>query len=560
MLGNHTEDQRQIRIMVDRFRDSNNATHMRRMMNRAVYPDNAGIDPAELEQMSAFVLRRANQSPFTAIIQGVLEFRKGNLDAAEEQFMRARSQANNFWMFHALYQAFRARIAFRQSDWDKALHVMQNLNRLHELDGPRSVTDFLGNGFVDVVPCWLVAGEAGDEISNVLDQESPTLAQRRLGIEALVAMARRAQFRRDRDAYQSAVFRIAKESAALIAQSNDAGDVQRALGIVWTTQHTEQGIRMPPGQVMEMVDLVWPDRTPESPLLKWVALEPKEYQSQSGSEMEVLGDGSIVMRGRRPARDTYTLEYVVPAGKVVAIRFEQLAHDDLFSYGPGRSFNGNSYVNELEMKGVWPGGEVNLVEKVSSVTAAFHEGNFHGQHRARAMLDGNLETFWGLWPKSGRDHMAVIGLKDEWDAPEGATLKVVIRSVSELFRQHTVGRLRMSVNSSIGAMECCRIWPAASTESVSYWSVVGNALMDRGNYEAAKAYVERSLHPGSTPTAFDWLVAARYFIASGDLEEGEELRERALGWATRYAPGDPVFENLLEATRQVSSRAGGQGR
>ena len=497
--------------------------------------------------MGEFIRRRANQHPFTTLTLGVLEFRKGNLDEAERLFLKARAIRRTWWAFHGQYRGFRARIAYRQGNIGKALGIMRQANRILEGLGPQSVEEHLGRGFVDVMPSLLMASEAADEIVSVLDSEPISTDSRRLGIEALRAIARRQRYRGDATGFRTSVRRMFQQYRALIEATNEDDDRQRAMLFVWSVQHCDMTVRPAPGEICEIAKWLCPPELLALPADKWTVLKPGVAVSDSDATMEVLEDDSILLKGRRTQKDVYRINYDVAPMPFSAVRLELLSHDDLYSYGPGRAFNGNVHIHEVEMKlGV---GDVarDLVKQVAGVTTAYNGMDLVESHQVAQIFDGDLKTFWDVWPKTGRDHSAVIELEEEVRPVEGEPLQIVIKSVSEKSGQLTPGRFRVSVNASVGARKMYRCWPSAAVESVSYWSIVANALLESGQSDAARSWVEKALDATEAPTAFDWLVAARFYRETGDAQRAGTLHQRAVDWAVRYPPGEPVFENLVDS-------------
>ncbi|HBO52463.1 MAG TPA: hypothetical protein DD471_10810, partial [Planctomycetes bacterium] len=73
----------------------------------------------------------------------------------------------------------------------------------------------------------------------------------------------------------------------------------------------------------------------------WKILTPSAAAASSGASLETLGDGSVLLGGKVPDKDTYTLGFEPGIEKVMALRLEVLTHKSLPKKGPGRAGNGN---------------------------------------------------------------------------------------------------------------------------------------------------------------------------------------------------------------------------
>ena len=60
--------------------------------------------------------------------------------------------------------------------------------------------------------------------------------------------------------------------------------------------------------------------------------------------------------GKKPERDTYTIEAVSTDTQLAAIRLETLSDDSLPHRGPGRQDNGNLHLSEIKIEAA-PAGE-----------------------------------------------------------------------------------------------------------------------------------------------------------------------------------------------------------
>lgn len=79
----------------------------------------------------------------------------------------------------------------------------------------------------------------------------------------------------------------------------------------------------------------------------WSIVEPKAVSAAHGTELKVQADQSILAAGPRPDKETYQVQFTVPASGISAIRLETIPDASLPSGGAGRSDNGNFVLSGL---------------------------------------------------------------------------------------------------------------------------------------------------------------------------------------------------------------------
>ncbi|MCX7418108.1 MAG: DUF1549 and DUF1553 domain-containing protein [Planctomycetia bacterium] len=208
---------------------------------------------------------------------------------------------------------------------------------------------------------------------------------------------------------------------------------------------------------MQQLAAAWEAKQISTPLL-WQVLEPVEAKSSDGSTLTKQSDGSVLASEKRPEKDTYTLIFHTPLRAITAFRLELLTHDSLSHRGPGRQDNGNLHLSEIKVfanplsspsanstSNASTTGEVKPLA-VKNPRADFNQDGWTIAHA----LDGNPGTAWGIYPKVGEDHRAVI----EFAQPinfEGVTVLTVI--LEQLHGGgHLIGRPRISVTNATESM------------------------------------------------------------------------------------------------------------
>ena len=143
------------------------------------------------------------------------------------------------------------------------------------------------------------------------------------------------------------------------------------------------------------------------PRVKWTTASLAAVRTENGTQLNPVGDGSLIVDFSVPANDTFHLEFDVPSGEVDAIRLEALTHPSLPQSGPGRSdATGNFVLSEFEVN-VRPlkeqhAGTTNVWQPVSLARAIAD----HSQdgYPAAHVIDGNRSTGWAVGTKVGNSH------------------------------------------------------------------------------------------------------------------------------------------------------------
>ncbi|HEY2911529.1 MAG TPA: DUF1549 and DUF1553 domain-containing protein, partial [Gemmataceae bacterium] len=168
----------------------------------------------------------------------------------------------------------------------------------------------------------------------------------------------------------------------------------------------------------------------------WKVLNFSKIESQQGSTLQSVADGSIRASGKRPERDTYTLTTKVKGRNITAVRLELLADDSLPHKGPGRQDNGNLHLSEFAL---WAEGKPIALH---NPTSDYDQPGWTVAHS----LDGNLKTAWGIYPQVGRGHEAVYELRQPLGGGSDTTLS--FRLEQQHGGSHLIGRFRISLTDA----------------------------------------------------------------------------------------------------------------
>ncbi len=171
----------------------------------------------------------------------------------------------------------------------------------------------------------------------------------------------------------------------------------------------------------------------------WQVLAPQLVTTSAGTTLLAQTDGSFLATGPRPEKDTYVFRGTGTGSALTAVRLEALTDPSLPEGGPGRAENGNLHLSEFLLEvappDVGPAREV----PVSRATADFDQD---GWDVART-LDRDEATAWGIHPREGTPHVAVLELREPLLVPTGSEWVVTLKQLHG--RGHLLGRVRLAV-------------------------------------------------------------------------------------------------------------------
>ena len=177
-----------------------------------------------------------------------------------------------------------------------------------------------------------------------------------------------------------------------------------------------------------------------SPL--WTPLELIEAKSKGGATLTTQPDGSILAGGKTPVTDVYTVKLKTDQTGITAIRLEVLPDPSLPAKGPGRAPSGNLVLTtfKVDVKELGAAGAVQNVALINPV-ATFSQDAFP---LANA-LGNNPATGWGIFPQIGRAQTGHFQFKTPVAFAKGSEFTI---TMTQSFRDHTIGKFRLSVTTS----------------------------------------------------------------------------------------------------------------
>ncbi|HUY31560.1 MAG TPA: PSD1 and planctomycete cytochrome C domain-containing protein [Pirellulales bacterium] len=191
-----------------------------------------------------------------------------------------------------------------------------------------------------------------------------------------------------------------------------------------------------------------PNRFPLPDEYQWNVVAPAGVASAGGATLEKLDDGSILVSGAVPDKDTYTVVLDTDWPQVDAIRLEALADPKLPSNGPGRTPHGNFVLSELTVH-LAPRDAAGPAPtlKLASATADFAQDGFPATHA----IDGQTATGWaiqgpGQW-NVNRTVTFPLDSPARIDGPSPLTKpsRWTITLDQQHGSQHTLGKFRVSL-------------------------------------------------------------------------------------------------------------------
>jgi len=181
----------------------------------------------------------------------------------------------------------------------------------------------------------------------------------------------------------------------------------------------------------------------------WEPFEPLELRSAGGANFRRSEDGSWLVEGVNPPRDTYEFESLLPGQSFGGLLLEVIPDPALADGGFGRAGNGNIVISKLELE-IEPaeGGDAVPV-KLTRAEADYEQQNWP----AAAVLTGQKGKGWAI---DGNDpakrqprHLAVFPAAVV-NVTENSRLVVRIRQ--EAFDGHAIGRFRLAVSGADPAL------------------------------------------------------------------------------------------------------------
>jgi hypothetical protein len=159
-----------------------------------------------------------------------------------------------------------------------------------------------------------------------------------------------------------------------------------------------------------------------------------ELSVESGSEAELLPDGSYLFRGEPPDTDVYHFEATLEAGPLSGVLIEALAHPELLGGGPGRPANTRPNFVLQQLAVTLDGKPLSFQEAYASFSQRMFD--------VRGLIDADSSTGWAINPEFKKSHWAAFELTQPVEVKAGAKLRLSL--VQEFGAGRSIGCLRIS--------------------------------------------------------------------------------------------------------------------
>ncbi len=233
----------------------------------------------------------------------------------------------------------------------------------------------------------------------------------------------------------------------------------------------------------------------------WQVVVPTAMQSAGLADFAVQPDGSILVYGNNPDRDTTTL-VLAPRTAISAIRVEALPDASLPAGGPGRSVfypEGGFTINDARACVLAEGGGASRALRFARAVASYE----HPEHKAAHAIDAAFDTDWTNTDHVGRAQHLVLVFEAPMTLAAGERLEVTL--AQQAIHNNNLGRFRIAVTDAATIDQACGLpseLEAALLQDESLSSADEDALLQAflsASPELAAANAEIRQHERDLP-------------------------------------------------------------
>ncbi|MFN0053794.1 MAG: hypothetical protein ACKV0T_16565 [Planctomycetales bacterium] len=223
---------------------------------------------------------------------------------------------------------------------------------------------------------------------------------------------------------------------------------------------------------------------------RWTVLQPTQMNSEKGATLSRQDDGSVLASGTNALGDVYTLQAVIPDGRIAAVRLEALPDPSLPAKGPGRHSSGNFQLSALRL---YAPAKETTGQRVA-IPLESHWASF--AYKAddvdvAGVVDASLNKVWHVWGRFGEAHQALFLVK-EMAAVSKARPIVIELHHKDIGEAVNLGRFRLSVSSDPASVDREQN-RSVSMQSADPWQKLATAYRAIGDQPALDNLLER--HP-----------------------------------------------------------------
>jgi len=179
----------------------------------------------------------------------------------------------------------------------------------------------------------------------------------------------------------------------------------------------------------------------------WQTPRPVSVEVASGEKPKLPDDGSVLLVGSSPEKDTYTLVLDTELADVNMLRLEALTDDALPKKGPGRTQDGKFVLTEITVTAAPKNSpEQARPVKLISAVADMESKDFP----VAGAIDGKADTGWGV-DAGGKKPSAPHSATFTFDQPVSFAggNRFVVKLDQQYGGQHTIGRPRLSFGAPV---------------------------------------------------------------------------------------------------------------
>jgi hypothetical protein len=175
----------------------------------------------------------------------------------------------------------------------------------------------------------------------------------------------------------------------------------------------------------------------------WVPLQLVNLQSQHGTTLEEIYDGSVWASGTLPEEETYTITGTAPLKGVSAIRVDLIPDGRLPGRGAGRDSGGAVTISHVEL--AVTSAEQGATAMPISLGEALATFEHDQHHRSANLIDQDTASRWTTWPQHTQPQSFLVKPQYDLHLPQGAVLQLSLKFNQS---QRSAGRLRVWVTDA----------------------------------------------------------------------------------------------------------------
>ncbi len=175
---------------------------------------------------------------------------------------------------------------------------------------------------------------------------------------------------------------------------------------------------------------------------QWHVLDIDTFKSSGGASHKKLPDKSVLVHGKKPSKDTYTIKVRSTIAGITAFKLETLTDDSLPGKGPGRHHperpNFVLYAFDVSARPTGDG-------KATPVKFINAEADFSQQRwDVKGLIDGKNDTGWAINPQFGKPHHAIVYTAKPLPALSAEGTVYTFTLPQHYGEGRAIGRLRLS--------------------------------------------------------------------------------------------------------------------